>query len=135
MLNSTLRMESHLRVFGLPNQSNIVFKRPRGWRERPLGNSSSCSPIRGRRWELSLQSESCNAWSAAFAPNAGGRSEAGSILPRGSAEMHRALLRAVPEADAREVVQETSMLECRIELAEGSHVPRIKYQNRFREEF
>ena len=109
MLNSTFRMESHLRVFGLTNQSNIVFKRPRGWRERPPGNSSSCSPIRGRRWELSLQSESCDAWSAAFAPKAEGRSEAGSILPRGSAEMQRALLRAVPEADGREVVQETSM--------------------------
>src|SRR6266571_7149571 len=50
MLNSTFRMESHLRVFGLTNQLNIVFKRPRGRRERPPGNSSSCSPIRGRRW-------------------------------------------------------------------------------------
>ena len=28
MLNSTFRMESHLRVFGLTYQLNIVFKRP-----------------------------------------------------------------------------------------------------------
>src|SRR5712692_9819879 len=66
MLNSTFRMESHLRVFGLTNQLNIVFKRQRGWRETPPGNSSKCSPIRGRRWESSLQSESCDAWSAAL---------------------------------------------------------------------
>jgi len=84
MLNSTFRMESHLRVFGLTNQLNIVFKRPLGWRERPPGNSSSCSPIRDRRWELSLQSESCDAWSAAFALDAEGRSEAGSNRPLGS---------------------------------------------------
>src|SRR2546427_12552536 len=43
MLNSTFRMESHLRVFGLTNQLNIIFKRQRGWRVRPPGNSSSCS--------------------------------------------------------------------------------------------
>ena len=88
MLNSTFRMESHLRVFGLTNQLNIVFKRPRGWRERPPGNSSSCSPIRGRRWESSLQSESCDAWSAAFAPDAEGRSEAGSGRPPSSKPLH-----------------------------------------------
>src|SRR2546426_8588694 len=121
MLNSTFRMESHLRVFGLTNQLNIVFKRPRGWRERPPGNSSSCSPIRGRRWELILQSESFDTWSAAFAPNAEGRSEAGSILPRGSAEMQRALLRAVPEADGGRWFKKPACPECRIELAEGSH--------------
>ena len=62
-------------------------------------------------------------------------SEAGSILPRGSAQMQRALLRAVPEVDVREVVQETSMPRVPNRAGEGSHVPRIEYQNRFREGF
>src|SRR5207245_5216525 len=47
MLNSTFRMESHLRVFGLTNQLNIVFKRPRGWRE---SRESVASWPRPNRW-------------------------------------------------------------------------------------